>query len=334
MNTRLLGKDLEVSAVGLGCMGFSHAYGAPTESKEAMQAIQAAFEMGYRFFDTAEIYGSAEDPHENEVLVGKALKPYRNHVKIASKFGIGFDKTDGRINHALIPNSTPSVIRASVEGSLRRLQTDHIDLYFQHRIDPNTPPEVVAEVMAELIKKGDITHWGISEANEEYIRRADAVCKVTAIENRYSMMAQGYESLFPVLEELAIGFVAFSPMANGFLSGKYNHNSVFDQKFDYRSVMPQFSAEAQQQNQELLTMLKEMAEEKHATQAQISLAWMICKKPYLVPIPGTRKIERMLENLRAAEITLTQQEVQNLDDALEKMKMSEVFGGSKVLRKV
>ncbi len=330
MKHRILGKDLEVSAVGLGCMGFSHAYGAPTERKEAIKAIQAAYEMGYTFFDTAEVYGTAENPHENELLVGEALKPYRDRVKIATKFGIGFDKADGKVNHALIPDARPEVIRKSVECSLKRLKTDYIDLYFQHRIDPAVPPETVAEVMKELIDEGKILHWGISEANEDYLRRADAVCKVTAVENRYSMMARTYETLFPVLEELNVGLVAFSPMANGFLTGKYGRDCVFDSRYDYRSIMPQFSKEAQEKNKGLLQLLNDIAEKKQATQAQISLAWMMCKKPYIVPIPGTRKVERMKENLLSAEVMLSEKEVNEIDHALENMTMSEVFGGSRM----
>ena len=212
MNTRTLGADLTVSAVGLGCMGFSHAYGAPTEKKEAIRSIRAACDLGYTLFDTAETYGTAADPHENEKLVGEALKDVRNSVQIVTKFGIRFDETSTAVNKPLIPDSRPETIRSSVEGSLRRLQTDHIDLYFQHRMDPRVEPEAVARVMADLIREGKITHWGISEATEDYLRRAHAVCPVTAVQNRYSMMARQHEALFPVLEELHIGFVAFSPM--------------------------------------------------------------------------------------------------------------------------
>ena len=201
MEIRKLGKDLSVSAVGLGCMGFSHAYGAPTEQSKAIEMIRAAFDIGYTFFDTAEVYGTQDDPHQNEILVGEAIKPIRSKVQLASKFGIHFDMSSSQVNHPLIPDSRPETIRLSVEGSLKRLQTDYIDLYFQHRIDPAVEPETVAEVMADLIKEGKILHWGISEANEAYLRRAHAVCPVTAVENRYSMMARQYESLFPVLEE-------------------------------------------------------------------------------------------------------------------------------------
>ncbi|MDO4615832.1 MAG: aldo/keto reductase [Lachnospiraceae bacterium] len=330
MDTRILGNDLKVSAVGLGCMGFSHAYGAATEDQEAIKRIRAAFDLGYTTFDTAEIYGTAEDPHRNEMLVGEALKEIRDKVQIITKFGIRFDESSTQVNKPLIPDARPEIIRKSVEGSLKRLQTDHIDLYFQHRMDPRVEPEVVAEVMGELIKEGKILHWGISEANEEYLRRANAVCKVTAVENRYSMMARQYESLFPVLEELNVGLVAFSPMANGLLTGKYNKDSKFDSGLDYRSNMPQFKPEAYEQNQKLLQMLTDLAKEHQATPAQISLAWMLCKKPWIVPIPGTRKISRMEENAGSAEIKLSIEEVTKLDQMLDTIGMSEVFGGSKV----
>ncbi len=332
MEKRTLGKGLEVSAVGLGCMGFSHAYGAPTEYQEAVRMIRRASEMGYTLFDSAEVYGTQENPHDNEILVGEALRPYRNQVQIVSKFGIRFDMTSPEVNHPLIPDSRPEVIRTSVEGSLKRLQTDHIDLYFQHRIDPAVEPEAVAGVMADLIREGKILHWGISEANEEYLRRAHEVCPVTAVENRYSMMARRYEALFPVMEELDIGFVAFSPLANGFLSGKYGKSAQFDKKYDYRSSMPQFRPEAVEQNQQLLALVGGLAKEKQATPAQISLAWMLCKKPWIVPIPGTRKEERLQENGGAAEVKLTQEEIAELDQALDLIPMSEVFGGSRIVK--
>lgn len=332
MNTRILGKDLAVSAVGLGCMGFSHAYGAPTEKDEAVRLIRQAAEMGYTFFDTAEVYGTPEDPHVNERLVGEALAPIRDKVVIASKFGLRFDFASGKVPVPLIPDSRPETIRHSVEGSLKRLGTDHIDLYFQHRIDPAVEPEEVAGVMAGLIREGKITHWGISEANEDYLRRANAVCPVTAVENRYSMMARQYESLFPVLEELGVGLVAFSPMANGFLTGRYGKGQHFDPRTDYRAAMPQFTDAAVEQNAALLSLLNDMAAQKKATPAQISMAWMLCKKPWIVPIPGTRKPERMAENAGAAGIRLTAQEVQALDDALDQMEMSAVFGGTPIAK--
>lgn len=328
MKYRTLGNDLTVSAVGLGCMGMSHAYGAPADKKEMTELLARAVDMGYTFFDTAEVYGTPEHPHDNEELVGAALAPYRNQVKIATKFGIHFDMESPQVNKPLVPDSRPEVIRASVEASLKRLGTDHIDLYYQHRPDPDVPVEEVAGVMTELIQEGKITHWGLSEADEEMIRRAHKVCPVTAIQNRYSMMARWYEELFPMLEELNIGYVAFSPLANGFLSGKYGKDSVFEAGTDYRSVMPQFTTEGIDKNASLLALLQGMAEEKQATPAQISLAWMLCKKPYIVPIPGTRKLNRLEENAGASEIFLTKEEVEALDQALSSMEMSDVFGGT------
>lgn len=333
MERRTLGKDLSVSAIGLGCMGMSHAYGPPADRLEMTELLAQAVDMGYTFFDTAEVYGTPENPHDNEDLVGGALKPYRDKIVLATKFGIRFDMSSNETNHPLIPDSRPEVIRKSAEDSLQRLRTDHIDLYYQHRSDPNIPVEEVAGVMADLIREGKITHWGLSEADADTIRRAHAVCPVTAIQNRYSMMARWHESLFPVLEELNIGFVAFSPMANGFLTGKYGKDSRFEPATDYRSAMPQFKAEAIDKNQSLLDLLHRTAEEKGATPAQISLAWMLCKKPYIVPIPGTRKRNRLQENAGAAGIALTAAEVKALDGALDDMEMSEVFGGSKIVKK-
>lgn len=219
MNYRVLGKDLTVSAVGLGCMGMSHAYGAPSDRREMAGLLAQAVEQGCTFFDTAEVYGSPDDPHHNEELLGEALKPYRDKAVIATKFGIRFDMSDPAVNKPLIPDARAETIRASVEGSLRRLDTDHIDLYYQHRIDPKVPVEEVARVMAELIREGKITHWGLSEADEDTIRRAHAVCPVTAVQNRYSMMARWYEPLFDTLNELGIGFVAFPRWPTAFCLG-------------------------------------------------------------------------------------------------------------------
>ncbi len=333
MKYRTLGKDLTVSAVGLGCMGMSHAYGPAADKAEMTELLAQAVDMGYTMFDTAEVYGTAEHPHENEELVGAALKPYRNKVILATKFGVHHDTTCGEYPYPIVPDARPEVIRDSVEQSLTRLGTDHIDLYYQHRLDPKVPIEDVAGVMSDLIREGKITHWGISETPEEILRKAHAVCPVTAIQNRYSMMARWHESLFPVLEELGVGFVAFSPMANGFLTGKYDAHSKFDAATDYRSIMPQFKADAVEQNQKLLRLLEELAAEKHATPAQISLAWMICKKPYIVPIPGTRKPERLRENAGAADVELTPNEVKTIDEALEHMELSQVFGGTKIVTK-
>ena len=328
MKTITLGKDLTVGAVGLGCMGFSHAYGPATDEHEAAKLIREAYDMGYRFFDTAEVYGTAGDPHVNERIVGEALREVRSDVVIASKFGLRFDIESGVVPYPLIPESRPETIRRSVEGSLKRLQTDHIDLYFQHRIDPGVEPEAVAQVMSDLIKEGKITHWGISEANEEYLRRAHAVCPVTAVENRYSMMARQHAALFPVLKELGVGFVAFSPMANGFLTGAYGKGERFDAKTDYRASMPQFTDEAVEKNGALLELLRDTAASHNATPAQISLAWMIDRAEHIVPIPGSRKLERMRENLAAADVNLTLDEVSAIDKALDSMEMSAVFGGT------
>lgn len=319
MQTRTLGNDLTVSSVGMGCMGLTHAYGRPLEKGEAVKVIRAAFDMGYTFFDTAECYG----PFTNEEAVGEALAPVRDRVKIATKFGVTLEEG----NLAPHPDSRPEVIRKSVEGSLKRLKTDHIDLYYQHRIDPDISPEEVASVMAELIKEGKITHWGISETNEEYLRRAHAVCPVTAIQNRYSMMYRHYEELFPVLEELNVGFVAFSPLANGLLTEKYDRTSVFEKGVDYRAGMPQFEPDSYDKNRKLFELLRHIADDKGATPAQVSLAWMICKRPYIVPIPGSRKTERLNENFGASRVALSAKEVADIDAALSAMEMSAVFGG-------
>ncbi len=323
---RILGKDLQVEAVGYGCMGLSHASGAPTEKSEAIKIVRQAVEAGYTLFDTAECYKGINPDgsiHYNEEIVGEALAPYRKDVVIATKCGVEHTAT------GLKMDSRPETIRGSVEGSLKKLKVDYIDLYYQHRVDPNVSPEEVAGVMADLIKEGKITHWGASEVAEEYIRRAHAVCPMTAIQNRLSMMFRGYETLFPVLEELNIGYVAFSPLANGFLSARYDGTAAFEAGTDYRSKMPQFTKEALKANETLLTLLQQTAEAKNATPAQISMAWMINKKPYIVPIPGTRKLDRIKENFGAGSIVLTKDEVLNIDTALENMEMSDVFSGSK-----
>lgn len=330
MKTRRLGKDLEVSAIGLGCMGMSHAYGPAADKKEMTELLSEAVDRGYTFFDTAEVYGTPENPHDNEELLGEALKPYRNRIVLASKCGIRFDETSTAVNKPLIPDGRPETIRKSIDGSLQRLQTDHLDLYYIHRIDRNVPIEETAGAMKELIEAGKITHWGISEADEETLRRAHKVCPVTAVQNRYSMMYRDYEALFPVLEELQIGFVAFSPLANGLLSAQYNQDSKFEKGTDYRSAMPQFTPEAFDKNEEMIRYIKAMADKKNATPAQISLAWMLAKEPWIVPIPGTRKYGRLIENAQAAEVSLSRQEVEDLDRMLDTVPMSGVFGGSKV----
>lgn len=331
MKTRKIG-TLEVSAIGLGCMGMSHAYGAPGDKKEMSELLAQAVGMGYTFFDTAEVYGTAENPHDNEELLGRALKPYRDRIVLATKFGLRFDTASGRVPYPLVPDSRPETIRRSLEGSLRRLRTDRIDLYYQHRVDPAVPVEEVAGTIADLIHEGKILHWGISEATEEVIRRAHAVCPLTAVQNRYSMMARHYEPLFPVLEELGIGLVAFSPLANGLLSDRYDKDSRFEAGTDYRASMPQFRPESFDANRELLEMLRHMAADRQATPAQISLAWMLSKKPWIVPIPGTRKFHRLQENARAADIVLTADEVRQIDESLAHIPMSEVFGGTVAIK--
>ena len=284
MYYRTLGlSGLRVSAVGLGCMGMSHAYGAPADKREMTELLADAVEMGYTFFDTAEVYGTPDRPHDNEELLGQALRPFRDHIVLATKFGLTFDAPYAAGPHALIPDSQPATVRRSVEESLRRLHTDRIDLYYQHRIDPKVAPEEVAATMAELIREGKILHWGISEASEEYLRRAHKVCLVTAVQNRYSMMARRHEALFPVLEELGIGFVAFSPLANGLLTDCYTADTMFDAATDYRASMPQFRRESFEQNRSLFALIGRLAEEHHATPSQISLAWMMNKRPWIVP---------------------------------------------------
>lgn len=325
MKTRIPGKDLKVSAVGLGCMGMTHASGAPANVKEMTELLVQAVDIGYTMFDTAECYTGVNPDGStayNEELVGQALKPYRDKIVLATKCGV-----QHKGDH-LEMDSRPETIRKSVEGSLKKLQTDHIDLYYQHRIDPKVEPEEVAGTMSELIKEGKILHWGISEVDEEYLRRAHKVCPVTAIQNRLSMMYRDYEKLFPVLEELQVGFVAFSPLANGFLTACYRDTSQFEQSpADFRSSMPQFTKEGVEQNADLLDLIQTKAKEKDATPAQLSLAWMLAKRPYIVPIPGSRKLSRLQENLGAAEIALTKEEVAQIDDALDHMTMSQVFGG-------
>lgn len=325
MKQRILGTSgIAVSAVGMGCMGITHASGAPMPLEEGVRVIRAAYDMGCTFFDTAECYtgvypdGSAA---YNETVVGEALRPVRDRVVIATKCGVQHGK--GR---SLLLDSRPASIRAALEGSLRRLGTDYVDLYYQHRIDPAVPPEEVAGVMADLIREGKIRAWGISEANEAYLRRAHAVCPVAAVQNRYSMMARWHEPLFSVLEELHIAWVAFSPMANGFLTGRYTPQSRFDGAADYRAAMPQYTEEGFRAAEGLLALLRRLSEEKHATPAQLSLAWMLCKKPYLIPIPGSRKPERLAEDFGAANIMLSAEEIARIDAALDTMHFA-VFGG-------
>lgn len=323
MKKRQLGKtNMYVNPVGLGCMGFSHAYGIAEDKEKAIQTIKKAYYLGYDFFDTAECYtGENADGSisYNEELVGEALKDVRENVIIATKFGVTH-----RGNHLEL-DSSPVKIRQSIEGSLKKLQTDYIDLYYQHRIDPNVEPEVVAGVMKELIEEGKIKAWGISEANEDYLRRAHAVCPVTAIQNRYSMMATWHENLFDVCEELGITYVAFSPLANGLLSGKFTPQSTFD-KGDFRNEMPQYKEEGYKKAEKLLEFLKKLSEEKNCTMAQLSIAWMMCKKDFIVPIPGSRKLQRIEENFNSGKVVVSEEEIKEIDVLLKGIDF-DVFGG-------
>lgn len=313
MQKRNLGKsDLEVSAIGLGCMGMSYAYGPAPDKKEMISLIHAAFDRGVTFFDTAEVYG----PYVNEELVGEALAPFKGKVVIATKFGIEM------VNGKQVLDSKPEHIKQSVEGSLKRLKVDTIDLYYQHRVDPNVPIEEVAGVVQDLIQEGKIKHWGLSEAGVETIRRAHAVQPLTAIQSEYSMMWRiPEEELLPTLEELGIGFVPFSPLGKGFLTGKIDKNATFVNS-DFRSIVPRFKPENLEVNQILVELIEEIAAGKNATPAQIALAWVLAQKSWIVPIPGTRKLERLEENLGAADVKLTSEELSDLNDALSKIEIS------------
>lgn len=306
--------DIYVYPVGYGCMGITHAFGAPMSKENGIKVIQEAYRIGYTFFDTAECYtGQYEDGtlSYNEEIVGEALHDVRDKVVIATKFGVILDENE--LHH----DSSPATIRKSIEGSLKRLNTSYIDIYYQHRIDPKVEPEVVAGVMKELIQEGKIRAWGISEVDEDYLRRAHAVCPVAVIQNRYSMMARWHEKLFPVCKQLSVTYVGYSPLANGFLSGKYDSSHQFDKTHDYRSRMPQFSEEGHQKSQQLLDYLNQLCGSKKCTMAQISLAWMIHKG--IVPIPGSRKVERMQENFDSAKIHLTDSEIEDIDKHLDTM---------------
>lgn len=307
MRLRKLGESLEVSAIGYGCMGLSHAYGFAVEKEQAIRRIHEAVECGYTFFDTAEVYtGKFADGSDsiNEEIVGDALRPLRDRVIIASKGGIGLDA-----EHKITPRATPKEFRKSLEQSLKRLGIETIDLYYQHRMDPAVEPEIVADTMLQFIKEGKIRFWGISNGSEEYIRRAHAVCPVACVQLRYSMMARWNERLFPVLEELGIGFVAFSPLANGFLTTGGQGSVTLGGSMDYRNKMPQYSQEGRERAKPLLELIEQLAKAKHASPAQISLAWVLAQKPYIVPIPGSSKTERIRENAEAADITLAPEEL-------------------------
>ena len=316
--TRILGQGLEVSAIGLGCMGMDHAYGAPADREEMIKLIRHAVTLGCNFFDTAVVYGEA-----NEVLLGKALEIFpRDEVIIATKFGIyGQEIVDGKPQNIL--NSKPDSIREQLEGSLKRLGVDYIDLYYQHRVDPEVEPEIVASVMKELIAKGKIKHWGLSNAPLDYLKRAHAVCPVTCIENQYSMVfRQPEKEVFKVCEELNVGFVAYSPLGNGFLSGKYTLATKYAEG-DFRNNMGRFNPEVMKRNQALLDLVQEIAERKNATSAQIVLAWEINQKDWIVHIPGTTKIHRLEENLGAMEVELTEQEMAAINQALDNLDIDE-----------
>lgn len=312
MQKRKLGNsNLEVSAIGLGCMGLDYAYSHTLDKKESISLLQAAVDRGITFFDTAEMYG----PFTNEELVGEALHPYRDRVVIATKFGIKLQ--EGK----QVQDSHPSSIRQSVEGSLKRLKTDAIDLYYQHRVDTQVPIEDVAGTIKDLIGEGKIKYWGLSEPGVQTIRRAHAIQPITAVESEYSLWwRRPEEALLPALEELGIGFVPFSPLGKGFLTGSISKDAKFD-KSDFRSIVPRFTPEALDANQSLVDLLKEVANQKKMTAAQIALAWILAQKPWIVPIPGTTKLHRLEENIGAANIELTQNELQRIDEALTRTKV-------------
>src|SRR5476649_2777778 len=301
MQKRKLGNsNLEVSALGLGCMGMSFSYGPPKDKQEMTDLLHAAVERGVTFFDTAEVYG----PFTNEELVGDALAPFRNRVVIATKFGFDLSGSDNRPGAAGL-NSRPDHIKLAVEGSLKRLKIQTIDLLYQHRVDPNVPIEDVAGAVKELIKAGKVKHFGLSEAGVATIRRAHAVQPITALQSEYSLWTRTPEKeVIPTLEELGIGFVPYSPLGKGFLTGAMNDNTKLDST-DFRSTLPRFTPEALKANQALVDLLASIAKRKNTTPAQIALAWLLAKKPWIVPIPGTTKLHRLEENLGAANVELT-----------------------------
>lgn len=320
MKYKTLGKTgIKISAVGLGCMGLSHAFGTPLGKREAADKVRAAFDLGYTFFDTAECYTGTNPDGSiayNEEAVGEGIRGIRDKIVLCTKCGVR------HLGDHLEMDSRPETLRKSLEGSLKRLGTDYIDLYYQHRVDPKVEPEVVAETMAQFIKEGKIRAWGISAVGEDYLRRANAVCPVSAVQNMYSLIDRDTETLFPALEELGVTLVAFTPLAKGFLSGKYLERPTFDHPEDNRSGRYQFSEEGFVYYQAVLELIRSMAQEKGATMAQIALAWMMCRKPWIVPIPGTRNVSRMEENAKASEIILTPQEVEWIDRALDQMHLA------------
>ena len=307
MVKRTLGNsNLDVSALGLGCMGMSHGYGPPGQKDEMISLLRSAVERGVTFFDTAEVYG----PHTNEALVGEALAPYRGKVTIATKFGISIDQGGEQL-----ADSRPEHVKRSAEGSLERLGVEVIDLYYQHRVDPAVPIEDVAGAVSDLIREGKVRHFGLSEAGVQTIRRAHAVQPVTAVQSEYSLWwRRPEEELLPVLEELGIGFVPFSPLGRGFLTGAIDERTPFDRS-DFRNIVPRFTPEARKANLALVDLLRTIGARKQATPGQIALAWLIAQKPWIVPIPGTRRLERLDENIGAAGVVLTPDDLREIDSA-------------------
>ena len=310
MQKRKLGNsNLEVSAIGLGCMGMSFGYGPAQDKQEMISVLRAAVERGVTFFDTAEVYG----PYTNEELVGEALAPYRNRVVIATKFGFDFSTEPRGLN------SQPEHIKQAVEGSLKRLGVEAIDLLYQHRVDPNVPIEDVAGAVKELIEAGKVKHFGLSEAGAQTIRRAHAVQPVTALQSEYSLWFRDHEKeIIPTIEELGIGFVPYSPLGKGFLTGKMDESTQFDST-DFRNILPRFTPEARKANQAMVDLLGEIAKQKNATPAQIALAWVLAQKPWIVPIPGTTKLHRLEENIGAASIELTPADLSEIENAAAKI---------------
>ena len=309
MEKRTLGAELQVSAIGLGCMGMSHGYGPASDKGEMIALIRKAHEAGVDFFDTAECYG----PYINEELVGEALEPIRNEVKIATKFGIQLKDFKQTLD------SSPATIRQSVEGSLRRLRTDHIDLYYQHRVDKNTPIEEVAETVAQLVKEGKVLHWGMSEAGVDNIRRAHAVLPLTAIQSEYSMFwREPEQQLLPTLESLGIGLVPFSPLGKGFLTGAITKDVKFGAN-DFRSTVPRFSQENIDANMVIVDLVKRIARRKQVTPAQVALSWLIAQRPFIVPIPGSRSAKHLADNIAAATVAYTQEEMEEINRELDRI---------------
>jgi len=313
MQKRKLGKsNLEVSAIGLGCMGMSVMYGPPKDKQEMISVIRSAVELGVTFFDTAEVYG----PFTNEELVGEALAPVREQVVIATKFGFKLDSETGKQAGL---DSRPEHIKQVAEASLKRLRTNIIDLFYQHRVDPDVPIEDVAGAVKDLIQEGKVKHFGLSEAGVQTIRRAHAVQRVTALQSEYSLWWREPEAeIIPTLEELGIGFVPFSPLGRGFLTGKIDENTTFDST-DFRNTVPRFSSEARKANRALVDLLEAIAQRKKATPAQIALAWVLARKPWIVPIPGTTKLRRLQENLAAATIEFSEEDIREIESAISEI---------------